>query len=111
MTATHPDKTRFFTTIPGACQLVLQVGLTGLPQDVLIIDMGRPVKILDIPNRIIELYGKKKEIVFAGLRMGEKLHNHLCGAPEDSAVLARHLIPHAEAVPLPLVDMTQSDLS
>ncbi|MDH6208376.1 polysaccharide biosynthesis protein [Aurantimicrobium minutum] len=100
LTVTHPDVTRFFMTIPEACQLVLQAGAIGRPQDVLILDMGEPVKILDIANRMIEISGKKIEIVFTGLRPGEKLHEDLYGMKEDSEVLVHELISHATVDPL-----------
>lgn len=100
LTVTHPEATRFFMTIPEACQLVLQAGAIGRPQDVLILDMGEPVKILDIANRMIEISGKKIEIVFTGLRPGEKLHEDLYGSKEESEVLNHELISHAKVNPL-----------
>lgn len=108
LTVTHPDVTRFFMTIPEACQLVLQAGAIGRPQDVLILDMGEPVKILDIANRMIEISGKKIEIVFTGLRPGEKLHEDLYGTKEDSEVLVHKLISHAIVDPLDPHDLTRS---
>lgn len=100
LTVTHPDVTRFFMTIPEACQLVLQAGAIGRPQDVLILDMGEPVKIIDIANRMIEISGKKIEIVYTGLRPGEKLHEDLYGSTEDSEILTHQLISHAKVEPL-----------
>lgn len=96
LTVTHPDVTRYFMTIPEACQLVLQAGAIGRPQDVLILDMGQPVRILDIANRMIEISGKPIEIVFTGLRHGEKLHEDLYGTAEKSEVLTHKLISHAK---------------
>lgn len=100
LTVTHPDVTRFFMTIPEACQLVLQAGAIGRPQDVLILDMGEPVKILDIANKMIEFSGKKIEIVFTGLRPGEKLHEDLYGAKEPSEIISHPLISHAKVPPI-----------
>jgi dTDP-glucose 4,6-dehydratase len=100
VTVTHPDVTRFFMTIPEACQLVLQAGAIGRPQDVLILDMGEPVRILDIANRMIEISGKKIEIVFTGLRPGEKMHEDLYGTQEDSETLVHELISHARVAPV-----------
>ena len=111
LTVTHPDVTRFFMTIPEACQLVLQAGAIGRPQDVLILDMGEPVKILDIANRMIEISGKKIEIVFTGLRPGEKLHEDLYGTKEDSEVLVHKLISHATVDPLDPQNLTRSLLN
>lgn len=111
LTVTHPDVTRFFMTIPEACQLVLQAGAIGRPQDVLILDMGEPVKILDIANRMIEISGKKIEIVFTGLRPGEKLHEDLYGTQEDSEVLVHELISHAKVDPINPSELSRSLLS
>ncbi|WP_403022458.1 polysaccharide biosynthesis protein [Salinibacterium sp. GXW1014] len=82
LTVTHPDATRFFMTIPEACQLVVQAGGIGRPAEVLILDMGEPVRILDVAERMIEMSGKDIEIVFTGLRPGEKLHEELIGINE-----------------------------
>ena len=111
LTVTHPDVTRFFMTIPEACQLVLQAGAIGRPQDVLILDMGEPVKIIDIANRIIEISGKKIEIVFTGLRPGEKLHEDLYGSKEASEVLTHELISHAKVSPLNPIELNRGLLS
>lgn len=83
VTVTHPEATRFFMTIPEACQLVIQAGGIGRAGEVLILDMGQPVRILDIAERMIAMSGKKIEIVFTGLRDGEKLHEVLVGEHED----------------------------
>lgn len=111
LTVTHPEVTRFFMTIPEACQLVLQAGAIGRPQDVLILDMGEPVKILEIAKRMIEISGKKIEIVFTGLRPGEKLHEDLYGTQEDSEVLVHELISHAKVDPLAPEALKRSLLS
>jgi len=77
VTVTHPDVTRYFMTIPEACQLVVQAGAIGQPGEVLILDMGEPVRILDVAKRMIAMSGRKVGIVFTGLREGEKLHELL----------------------------------
>lgn len=82
LTVTHPDATRFFMTIPEACQLVVQAGGIGRPAEVMILDMGEPIRILDVAKRMIEMSGKDIEIVFTGLRAGEKLHEDLIGFNE-----------------------------
>jgi dTDP-glucose 4,6-dehydratase len=84
LTVTHPDATRFFMTIPEACQLVLQAGAIGKGGEALILDMGEPVRILDIANRMIEMSQKDVTIVFTGLRRGEKLHEDLVGEGEQA---------------------------
>lgn len=83
VTVTHPDVTRYFMTIPEACQLVIQAGGIGRRGEVLILDMGEPVRILDVARRMIAMSGKRIEIVFTGLREGEKMHEELVGSRED----------------------------
>ncbi|MFK0240441.1 polysaccharide biosynthesis protein [Microbacterium sp. NPDC090281] len=82
VTVTHPEVTRYFMTISEACQLVVQAGGIGRPGEVLILDMGEPVKILDIAKRMIAMSGEFIEIVYTGLRPGEKLHEELVGENE-----------------------------
>ncbi|MFC9558815.1 polysaccharide biosynthesis protein [Agromyces sp. NPDC056965] len=95
VTVTHPDVTRFFMTIPEACQLVVQAGGIGAPGEVLILDMGEPVRILDVAKRMIEMSGKEIAIVFTGLRDGEKLHEELVGAAETTERPRHPKIRHA----------------
>jgi FlaA1/EpsC-like NDP-sugar epimerase len=83
LTITHPDVTRFFMTIPEACQLVVQAGGIGRPAEVLILDMGEPVRILDVAQRMIDMSGRDIAIVYTGLRPGEKLHEELIGIDES----------------------------
>ena len=100
LTITHPDVTRFFMTIPEACQLVIQAGGIGKPQEVLILDMGEPVRILDVAERMIAMSGKRIEIVFTGLRTGEKLHEELRGVGETDERPFHPKISHASVDPL-----------
>ena len=95
LTVTHPDVTRFFMTIPEACQLVIQAGGIGRPGEVLILDMGEPVRILDVATRMIAQSGKPIEIVFTGLRHGEKLHEELTGKGEGNERPFHPKISHA----------------
>ncbi|WP_246858542.1 nucleoside-diphosphate sugar epimerase/dehydratase [Citricoccus sp. SGAir0253] len=95
LTVTHPDVTRYFMTIPEACQLVVQAGAIGAPGEVLILDMGEPVRILDIAERMIEMSGKDIEITFTGLREGEKLHEELVGLGEGDERPFHPKISHA----------------
>lgn len=103
ITVTHPDVTRYFMTIPEACELVIQAGAIGLPGDVLVLDMGTPVKILDVARRMISTSGKRIEISFTGLREGEKLHEVLFSQNEDPAP-TKH--PMVQCVSVPSVDPT-----
>lgn len=87
VTVTHPEMTRFFMTIPEAVQLVLQAGAVGCSGDVLILEMGEPVKIFDLARDMIALSGLKYkediDIVFTGIRPGEKLHEELFYPEEE----------------------------
>ena len=81
LTITHPDITRFFMTIPEAAQLILQAGSMGTGREIFILDMGKPVRILDLAHDLIRLYGYEPErdiaIKYTGLRPGEKLYEEL----------------------------------
>lgn len=79
VTVTHPEITRYFMLIPEACQLVLQTATIAKGGELFILDMGEPIKIADLAQQMIRLYGKEKEveIAFTGLRPGEKLYEEL----------------------------------
>lgn len=100
VTVTHPDVTRYFMTIPEACQLVIQAGGIGRRGEVLILDMGEPVRILDVAKRMITMSGKRIEIVFTGLREGEKMHEELVGSRENLERPFHAQISHTRADPI-----------
>ena len=79
LTVTHPEITRYFMLIDEACKLVLQAGAMAKGRELFILDMGEPVKIVDLAKRMIELYGDGEDIkiAFTGLRAGEKLYEEL----------------------------------
>jgi FlaA1/EpsC-like NDP-sugar epimerase len=77
ITVTHPDITRYFMLIPEACELVLQAGSLGSGGEIFILDMGEPIKIIDLAKKMIELSNKDIKIEFTGLRPGEKLYEEL----------------------------------
>jgi FlaA1/EpsC-like NDP-sugar epimerase len=87
VTVTHPDMERYFMTIPEAVQLIIQAGAIGESGDVFVLDMGTPVKIVDLAHNMIRLSGKEPErdiaVEFIGARPGEKLHEELWGDGEQ----------------------------
>ena len=85
LTVTHPDIIRYFMLIPEACQLVLEAGTMGKGGEIYIFDMGKPVRIADLAQRMIDLSGAKDvEIKFTGLRDGEKLYEELLNDQEQT---------------------------
>jgi FlaA1/EpsC-like NDP-sugar epimerase len=88
ITVTHPEITRYFMSIPEAAQLVLQAGLMGHGGEILVLDMGEPVKIVDLARDMIRLSGFAEDgikIAFTGLRRGEKLYEELLADNEHTA--------------------------
>lgn len=108
LTVTHPEVTRYFMTIPEACQLVVQAGAIGRPGEVLILDMGEPVRIMDIAERMIDMSGRDVEIVFTGLREGEKLHEILRTDGEEDRRPSHPKISHARVPVLEKADLAWS---
>ncbi|MGQ0719470.1 MAG: SDR family NAD(P)-dependent oxidoreductase [Pseudonocardiales bacterium] len=115
LTVTHPEVTRFFMTIPEAVRLVIQAAAIGRPGEALVLDMGAPVRIVDIAMQLTALAGRAPQILYTGLRDGEKLHEELFGDGEadvrpvhpavshvvvpglDPALVRRHVPPDAAA--------------
>ncbi|MGE5466103.1 MAG: polysaccharide biosynthesis protein [Ignavibacteria bacterium] len=114
ITLTHPDITRYFMTIPEAAQLVIQAGAMAKGGDVFVLDMGEPVKILDLARRMIELSGLTVrdeddpdgdiEIAITGLRPGEKLFEELLiGDNPKPTTHPRIMRAHEDFLPWPLL--------
>ncbi len=96
VTVTHPDVTRYFMTIPEAAQLIIQAGSMGEGGEIFILEMGTPVKIADMARDLIKFSGKEPDrdiqIVFTGLREGEKLHEELTTSGEDVVITGHEKI-------------------
>jgi FlaA1/EpsC-like NDP-sugar epimerase len=96
ITITHPEITRYFMTIPEACQLVLEAGAMGKGGEIFIFDMGKSIRILDLAEKMIWLSGleprKDIDIVFTGLREGEKLYEELLNNTENTVRTHHHKI-------------------
>jgi FlaA1/EpsC-like NDP-sugar epimerase len=106
---THPDVTRYFMTIPEAASLVLQSGAQGIGGEIFVLDMGQPVKILDLAKQLIELTGLRPEedidIEFVGLRPGEKLFEELSHTGENITPTNHEKIMRFVSQPQPLVEV------
>ena len=99
VTVTHKDITRYFMTIPEACNLVLEAGAMGNGADIFVFDMGNPVKIYDMAKKMIKLYGFKEDEILieeTGLRPGEKLYEELLTSTENTLPTHHPKIMRAE---------------
>jgi FlaA1/EpsC-like NDP-sugar epimerase len=110
VTVTHPDMTRFFMTIPEAASLVIQAGAIGGRGDVFVLDMGEPVRIIDLALQMIRLSGKEPErdidVEIVGARPGEKLHEELWGEGETVVPTSHQKILRASG---PIIDSVWLD--
>jgi len=108
---THPEVTRYFMTIPEASGLVLQAATQGAGGEIFVLDMGKPVKILDLANQLIELSGLRPgediEIEFVGLRPGEKLFEELSHQAENTTPTTHPKIMSFVTQPRPLAEVQQ----
>jgi FlaA1/EpsC-like NDP-sugar epimerase len=98
VTVTDPEVTRYFMTIEEAVQLVIQAGAIGNTGEVLVLDMGKPVRIAEVAHRLIDSAPQPVDVIYTGLRPGEKLHEELLGAGEVDERPRHHLISQ---VPVP----------
>ena len=94
VTVTHPEVTRYFMTVQEAVQLVIQAAAIGRDGEALVLDMGEPVSIDAVARQLIELSGKRIDIVYTGLRDGEKMHEELWGDGEHDERLAHPRVSH-----------------
>ena len=96
-------------TIPEACELVVQAGALGADGEVMVLDMGEPVRIADLAKRLVAQADRPVEIVYTGLRPGEKMHEILF-APEEESTISEHPMIHRVGVPpLSAVDVAKID--
>jgi FlaA1/EpsC-like NDP-sugar epimerase len=100
ITVTDPAVTRFFMTVGEAVQLVIQAGAIGSGGEALVLDMGEPVRIADVAQRLASQHGMPVDIVYTGLRPGEKLHEVLWGEGEVDRRPVHPLISHVPVPPL-----------
>jgi len=100
VTVTDRDVTRYFMTVSEAVHLVLQAAVLGRQSETLILDMGTPVKILDVANYMIQRSGRDIRVVFTGLRPGEKLDETLVGSEEEVTRPEHPLISHSKVNPM-----------
>ena len=100
ITVTHPDITRYFMTISEAARLTIYAGAIGKPGEVLILDMGEPVRILDVAQRFATQHDPPLEIVFTGLRHNEKMHEDLVADSEHGERPIHKMITHVAVDPL-----------
>jgi FlaA1/EpsC-like NDP-sugar epimerase len=111
VTVTDEEVTRFFMTVSEAVHLVLQASVLAIHGQTLILDMGKPVKIADVARYMIEHSGRNIELVFTGLRTGEKLHENLISSSETLLSPSHPLISHTRVIPIRLDISSASQIS
>lgn len=100
LTVTHPEVSRYFMTVEEAVQLVIQAGAIGESGDVLVLEMGEPVRIADVARRLSSQAERPVTIEYTGLRRGEKLHEELFGDTETARCSGHPLIRAVDAPPV-----------
>jgi FlaA1/EpsC-like NDP-sugar epimerase len=104
VTVTHPEMTRFFMTIPEAVSLIVQAGAIGGRGEIFVLDMGEPIRIIDLARNMIRLSGREPDrdiaIEITGARAGEKLHEELWGEGEEVAATPHPQISRARRPPV-----------
>jgi FlaA1/EpsC-like NDP-sugar epimerase len=111
ITVTDPDATRYFMTVEEAVQLVIQAGAVGSPGEVLVLDMGEPVRIAELARVLAARAERTITVEFTGLRPGEKLHEVLLASDELDCRSVHPLISHVGAPPLDPAAVRAIDVS
>src|SRR5262249_32362246 len=105
ITITHPEMRRYFMTIPEAAQLVLQAAALGQGGEIFVLDMGEPVRILDLAHDLVRLsgleVGRDIEVIYTGARPGEKLYEELFFGPEVATPTGHPKVLRSKRLPLP----------
>ena len=111
ITVTHPDVERFFMLIPEACQLVLEAAAMGTNGEVMVLEMGAQVKILELATTLITMSGCKNiDIIYSGLRPGEKISEDLFSSTEDRRATTNPLVSSVEVPTLPVHHVHSAEL-
>jgi FlaA1/EpsC-like NDP-sugar epimerase len=100
ITVTHPEVARYFMTVEEAVELVVQAGAIGRDREVLVLDMGEPVRIVEVAARMLAAARRPIDIVYTGLRPGEKLREELFAENETGHLLSHPLIAHVDVPPI-----------
>jgi FlaA1/EpsC-like NDP-sugar epimerase len=112
LTVTHPEVIRYFMTIPEACRLVLEAGVMGRGGEIFIFDMGRPIRIYDLARKMALLAGLEPgrdiDIVFTGLRDGEKLYEELLNETENTILTHHDKILKAKVAEYPYTEVVKN---
>jgi dTDP-glucose 4,6-dehydratase len=111
ITVTHPDITRYFMLVEEAALLVVNAGAIGRDGEILVLDMGEPIKIVDVAQRFADQHHPPLEIVFTGLRPGEKLHEDLVAVDEHGECPFHSMITHIRAEPIAVAEMTDATVT
>lgn len=109
VTVTHPDVTRYFMTVQEAVELVIQAGAIGRGGEALVLDMGTPVRIADVARRLADESPTQIEVIYTGLRPGEKLHEDLFAAGERDERPMHPMISQVRVPPLDPVSALELD--
>ena len=111
ITVTHPDVERFFMLIPEACQLVLEAASIGTDGEVMVLEMGKQVKILEMATTLIRMSGRKDiKIHYTGLRPGEKISEDLFSTVEDRRATSNPLVTSVDVPTLSVYEVQSADL-